>query len=422
MPKHASAADKNPECTDNGDGRCSKSGGIKALSLCSTHWQRRYKAGTLPKSTQRMVSADGWAAFKVNVEALGGVVLEPEWLGSHERHHVRCSEGHDCYPRPGDVRQGHGICNTCAYANYVNARSAPAEAAFKAKLAELGATLLDPEWRGNNARYHIRCAAGHDCYPMPNGVQQGEGICSKCGRANRINPKSAPAETAFRARLAELGATLLEPMWLGAAKPHHVRCACGRDSYPRPADVRNGAGICVTCAGKDPATAEANFRARLAALGAELLEPYINSQAPHHVRCASGHDCYPTPGNVSQGHGICPACAGRVWDVFYVVTGPKGLKFGISSGDPRPRLANHRHDGYYGAGDPDRLWNRLPDGVARQTENLVLASLTNLGYKPNWRREYFDIELLGVVLGVVDRELAPYTPLIGPGADLGAVA
>ena len=46
--------------------------------------------------------------------------------------------------------------------------------------------------------------------------------------------------------------------------------------------------ICRACAGRDPVAAEAGFRARLAELGAELLEPYRNSGTPHHVRCAAG--------------------------------------------------------------------------------------------------------------------------------------
>jgi hypothetical protein len=79
------------------------------------------------------------------------------------------------------------------------------------------------------------------------------------------------AEVGFRVRLAELGAELLEP-YKSSGTPHHVRCAAGHDCYPTPGQVRDGIGICRTCSGQDPAAAEANFRERLAELGAVLLD------------------------------------------------------------------------------------------------------------------------------------------------------
>lgn len=55
---------------------------------------------------------------------------------------------------------------------------------------------------------------------------------------------SIRAEEAFRARLDKLGATLLEPEWLGNGKPHLVRCSAGHVSSPRPDNVNDGQGIC----------------------------------------------------------------------------------------------------------------------------------------------------------------------------------
>ena len=171
--------------------------------------------------------------------------------------------------------------------------------------------------------------------------------------------------------------------------------------------------------GHNPAAAAMNFRAQLAELGATLLEPYVDCMHPHHVLCANNHDCFPRPNNVKSGQGICDQCAGRVHDVFYLVTGPRGLKVGVTSGDPKDRLRDHRRDGYYEDGDPDRLWIKLPPKVANETEDLVLASLKAAGIKPIERREYFGIEALPVVLSIVDRELAWYTPVFGPGQEEG---
>lgn len=59
--------------------------------------------------------------------------------------------------------------------------------------------------------------------------------------------KSIRAEEAFRARLDELGAELLEPRWLGSKVAHRALCTRGHRCNPRPADVNQGRGICVTC-------------------------------------------------------------------------------------------------------------------------------------------------------------------------------
>jgi hypothetical protein len=96
------------------------------------------------------------------------------------------------------------------------------------------------------------------------------------GLVRRRTVASLAAEAAFRIRLKELGATLLEPEWLGSSQKHSVRCREGHECHPRPDMVPRGRGICITCAGKDPAAAEAAFRARLAEQGAELLQPYVS--------------------------------------------------------------------------------------------------------------------------------------------------
>ncbi|MFE9793525.1 hypothetical protein ACFYRL_17505 [Streptomyces goshikiensis] len=255
---------------------------------------------TAAPTRPKMTSAQVWDSFQARVEELGGVVLEPAYLGNGKAHRVRCGAGHDCAPRPAGLQQGQGLCITCAGKD-----PHAAEAAFRARLAELGATLLEPEWRGVNKAHRVRCAAGHECGPFPGGVRKGGGICRTCARND---PRVA--EAAFRARLDELGAALLEPIYLGANKAHRIRCAAGHESAPRPASLTKGQGICITCAGTDPRVAEAAFRARLAELGATLLEPeWRGVNRAHRVRCAAGHDCTPRPNGVGRGQGICRTCA-----------------------------------------------------------------------------------------------------------------
>lgn len=87
--------------------------------------------------------------------------------------------------------------------------------------------------------------------------------------------------------------------------PHRVRCAVGHESTPRLAKVQQGGGICRTCAGKDPAAAWAAFQARVAELGAEVLETsWLGSTKRHQVRCARGHEVMPLASEVRDGGGI----------------------------------------------------------------------------------------------------------------------
>lgn len=403
----------------------------------------------VPVRRRTVASLAAEAAFRSRLKELGATLLEPEWLGGPQKHRVRCREGHECHPRPDMVLRGRGICITCAGKD-----PAAAEAAFRARLAALGAELLQP-YVNSKAAYHVRCAVGHECYARPNDVQQGGGVCATCsGRdpvaaaaafRSRVAERGAVvvgeyqnahtkvhvrcsaghdchptphdvqrgggicrtcagkdpvvAEAAFLKRLTELGAAPLYAKWRGTNRGHHVRCACGRESYPRPADVRNGDGICRACADRDPVTAEVRFRARLAELGAELLEPYRSSGTPHHVRCAAGHDCHPTPGQVRDGCGICRFCAGTEWDAFYVVTGGGVVKFGITAGDGRHRLLTHAGQGYT---EVVRLVTGLPGTVALDAENAVKSALVLAGERPVRGREYFDASCLALILDVAD--------------------
>lgn len=120
-------------------------------------------------------AAAGWWRFQLLVESLGGTVLESNWLGGNARHRVRCAEGHQCQPRPGNVQQGQGVCPKCA-------RNDPgsAENAFRARVGKLNGVVLEPVWLGNKLPHRVRCAQGHDCSPRPADVQQGQGFCPKC--------------------------------------------------------------------------------------------------------------------------------------------------------------------------------------------------------------------------------------------------
>ncbi|WP_288027590.1 hypothetical protein [Arthrobacter sp.] len=285
-------------------------------------------------------------------------------------------------------------------------QSLAAEAVFRARLSELGATLLEPAWLGWHKPHRVRCAAGHECKPRPGDIRSGKGICKPCGCLAAARRKSHASEIVFRAHLAEIGATLLEPTWLGVTRPHRLRCAAGHECSPRPHDVHQGHGICQTCARNNPAVAEARFKALLAEQGAVLLEPaWLGNGKPHRVRCAAGHERETRPSYFYDRDWVCQTCAGRrIRDAFYVVATATGdhLKFGVTSGDPRQRLAAHRRDGYTVV---IRLVTKLTGRVAVDTEDACLEALRLAGLKPIRGREYFDGAALALVLDIADNYL-----------------
>lgn len=224
---------------------------------------------------------------------------------------------------------------------------------------------------------------------------------------NGNDARPAASESAFRRRLDELGATLIEDEWMGTRVPHRVRCAAGHDCAPWPGNVIRGQGVCNVCAKASAtaartAVAEAEFRALLVKLGATLLDPWKGTREPHRVRCAAGHVCTPWPVNARGGSGICRLCAGKVWDVLYVVASPSVVKFGITSGDPRPRLRIHRKSGL----DCVAVWRQLPGTIAPDLERELIDLLNEAGATAVNGREYFPVSCLDFVIDVITDRLS----------------
>lgn len=268
--------------------------------------------------------------------------------------------------------------------------------AFRARVTELGGSVIEPVWLGAKTPHRVRCVAGHDCAPRPASVRQGKGLCRLC-----VNG-SIEAETLFRKLVAEFGGLVIEPVWLGSLVPHRVQCAFGHDCMPRPNDLQQGQGPCRTCAGKDPDHAERTFRALITTHGGVVVEPvWLGNHTPHRVVCKAGHNCLTNPANVKSGAGFCQTCAGREWNVFYIVENTQSLriKFGITFGDPARRLKVHRAAGYRSV---IRVLTGLPGDTARAIERRVLSTLKLARECPVSGREYFGAHVLTTVLDIVD--------------------
>ncbi|TXS63825.1 hypothetical protein [Streptomyces sp. sk2.1] len=85
------------------------------------------------------------------------------------------------------------------------------------------------------------------------------------------------------------------------------------------------------------------------------------------------------------------------------------VKFGITSGDPRPRLRAHRRNGL---DQVLRLFTGLPDGVARALENNIIAALRDAREEPIQGREYFSSRALPLILDLIDHH--PAIRALGP--------
>lgn len=105
---------------------------------------------------------------------------------------------------------------------------------------------------------------------------------------------------------------------------------------------------------------------------------------------------------------------GRLWDAFYVLLNEEDqtVKFGITSGDPRPRIKVHARDGYSTA---VRLMKDLPAGVARELEKTMIATLKLAGVEPVRGFEYFHASALPVIVDIVDHYPIPSPVRLGSG-------
>lgn len=328
------------------------------------------------------------------MKELGGEVLETKWLGSAAKHRVRCPKGHETEAIPNRVQQGQGMCRPCSGSD-----PATAWAAFRARVDELGGTVVEPEWLGKDARHRVICSEGHPCNPRPGYVRGGGGLCSVCSGND-----PATAWAAFKTRVKELGGTVVEPQWLGKAKPHRITCRNGHPFSPTPNNIRTGSGRCLKCVGIDPVACWEWFKARVEELGGLVVEPaWLGDGTAHQLICREGHQTKTIPSGVKQGQGICRRCAGKTWDVFYVVESASHVKFGITSGDPRPRLRTHAKDGFTAE---LRVIRDLPGDFAHDLETSVRLDLADEGLKPVRGREYFPSAATPLILSIVDQGLS----------------
>lgn len=229
--------------------------------------------------------------FQQRVNELGGQVIG-KYIKNNIKVECICINNHKCYPFPTNVIQGGGLCNIC-----VGHDSATAEKKFFEKITRLGGIVIG-QYQGTNVPVKCLCPNNHECAPRPKHILAEGGMCRVCA-----NTDFAAAEKVFLANIEKLGGIVLG-QYQGAHLP--VKCVCknGHECTPRPQHLRNGGGMCKTCAGRDTAAAEAAFRTTIIELGGQVIGQYRGSHVPVKCICSKNHDCAPAPSDIQKGCGL----------------------------------------------------------------------------------------------------------------------
>jgi len=366
-----------------------------ACAVAATADRRQRAGGQAAKPAE-------WYYNQLNhlVKTRGWMLLEHEYLGASEGHLVCCASEHEFRVLPHTLLHGYGNnCDECDGIALLEALRAVVEAD--------GAVLLAQVWTTAKARYLCVCKNGHMTSPNANNIKTMQRVpCPDCSGHNPV-----AAARAFTFQVESQEAEVLG-VYVNNSTPVRVRCAFGHVTPVLPSNTQQRGFRCSACAGRDPNLALADFRARLARLPIPIMldaseTRWHLNQETYHAHCAEGHPCLPMPNRIKNGRGGCDICANKYSDVVYVMTGSNGLKFGITSGDPRPRLNDHKRISGGGYETTVRLWTGLrPFGWAREVELNLRDGLADRDHHAlPGTKEYFPAASLPLVLRVLDKAL-----------------
>jgi hypothetical protein len=162
--------------------------------------------------------------------------------------------------------------------------------------------------------------------------------------------------------------------------------------------------------------AEKELREKVSLLGGEcLFSEYEGARKGHKISCPKGHIVYPHPATIraikiedlDNPPSFCKIC---MWSSdrkkksnrFYVVVSNKQVKIGITSSENYKRLQVHKRDGF----EIRAIWSNLEKSQAGIFEAFLIRVLKEAGWNsPGFKREYFDIGALGLVLELAESHL-----------------
>ncbi|MFM0594428.1 hypothetical protein [Paraburkholderia dilworthii] len=179
---------------------------------------------------------------------------------------------------------------------------------IRRKFVDAGTALFDTDWRGQNARYRLRCAQGHE---WERGGQQllrvARIACEHC-RVEGVMKRMHDIAT-------QSGGECLTRSYLGLNGRYRFVCAIGRE-FQTTADITLGGGSwCPACSNIRRAErqlwAEGGLlpiQERARERGGECLSTIYNGKmAQYRFRCAQGHE-RETCGMEVMRKAWCPQC------------------------------------------------------------------------------------------------------------------
>jgi len=208
------------------------------------------------------------------------------------------------FPQATSLQRGQGGCLKCGYAENKRKQLTP-EVEAVAFYESKGFTPL-VKYPGANRPWKSKC---HSCNeitsPHYNSIKGGGG-CGIC--AGRIVPPHQAERLMKDSKLEPL-----EP-YPGGRISWKCRCLrCGKEVFPKYADIRNGDGGCKYCGGHyvEPEVAAQVMIAK----GVTPQEPYIHNAKKWHCICNTcGRNVYPSWNVVQSGSSPCAYCAKRKVD------------------------------------------------------------------------------------------------------------
>lgn len=253
------------------------------------------------------------------------------------------------------------------------------------------ARCLEAKWLGSGTPHRVQCSKGHIVTPVPIHIKEGINLCTICSGRN-----TKATEEKFLSTVKRLGASVRYTVWQGVRIRYAGVCPSGHDVLLRPCDVMAKNKIpCKRCAGLDRGQVEKEFVDRVSRLGGEVLGQFKTSTAAVSVKCGAGHLTKVSPNYVQSNFKIaCRRCTKRNWNIFYIVLNPIAcqIKFGVTSGNPKRRLAIHAKAGY------TEVIKLLINVDAYSLETEVKKLLKAKGHKPVHGVEYFSTDCLSDIL------------------------
>lgn len=207
--------------------------------------------------------------------------------------HTVC--GKEVSPTYSNIRNGHSGCKFCV-GNFVDE-----EKAKKIFIAR-GLLPIEPYRNALASWKSIHQECGREVSPRFNGIQQGQGGCQHCAGNNKV--KESHATQLFQSKG-------LEPLESFPGTQLRWKCKhtkCGRIVFPRYTSVQQGQSGCGYCAGNiiDPDEARNLFISK----GLIPQEPFPGGKKSWrclHSQC--GREVFPKYANVLDGSGGCKECS-----------------------------------------------------------------------------------------------------------------